>query len=151
LAKTVQILDAARRFSLAFFLEHPDKLKERVQVISKQTGEVREALISADNLLTWAEAATVATPAHPHPLPDWNFSQAFPDFPNRYRRSVLKDCIGKARGYLTQMQNWQASGKKKGQPGVPTASNHPTLYAGTFQVELGEVDLRESFVRRTRV
>ena len=147
LEETVQILDAARRFYLAFFLAHPDKLKERVQVISKQTGEVREVLISADLLLTWAEAATVATSAHPHPLADWNFSQAFPDFPNRYRRSVIKDCIGKARGYLTQMQNWQATGRTKGKPGKPTASNHPTLYAGTFQLELGGGDLRESFVR----
>ena len=31
LEETVQILDAARRFYLAFFLAHPDKLQERVQ------------------------------------------------------------------------------------------------------------------------
>jgi hypothetical protein len=41
--------------------------------------------------------------AHPDPLPDWHFSQAFPAFPNRYRRSVIKDVIGKARGYLTTL------------------------------------------------
>jgi hypothetical protein len=145
LKETVKILDAARAFYLAFFLAHPDKLQERVQVISPTTGEVREALISADKLLTWAEYTTVATEAHPDPLPDWNFSRTFPDFPNRYRRSVIKDCIGKARGYLTQYQNWQASGKRKGKPGIPTASNHPTLYAGTFLLELGELDLRQTF------
>src|SRR5258708_27220719 len=85
---TVALLDAARRFYLAFFLAHPEKLSERVKVISKKTGEVTEALLSADKLLSWAECQTVETDAHPDPLPAWNFSQAFPDFPNRYRRSV---------------------------------------------------------------
>jgi IS605 OrfB family transposase len=55
--------------------------------------------------------------------------------------------IGKARGYLTTLLKWQSSGKKKGKPGVPTASNHPTLYAGTFTLELDALDLRKSFVR----
>jgi putative transposase len=147
LEETVAILDAARRFYLDFFLAHPDTLLQRVQVISKKTGEVGEGLISADKLLTWAEFHTVETDAHPDPLPAWNFSQAFPDFPNRYRRSVIKDCLGKARGYLTTFQNWQRSGKKKGKPGRPSASNHPTLYAGTFHMDLDELDLRKSFVR----
>lgn len=80
-------------------------------------------------------------------MPDWNFSQAFPDFPNRYRSSVIKDCIGKARGYLTQSHNRQAKHKKKGRPGAPTARNVPTLYAGTFSLELDGLDLRQSFVR----
>jgi IS605 OrfB family transposase len=55
--------------------------------------------------------------------------------------------IGKARGYLTALGKWQHSGKKKGQPGVPTATNHPTLYAGTFRLDLDELDLRKSFIR----
>src|SRR5258708_3660022 len=126
---TVALLDTARRFYLDFFLAHPEKLSERVAVISKQTGEVTEALLSADKLLTWAEFQTVETDAHPDPLPAWNFSQAFPDFPNRYRRSVIKDCLGKARGYLTTLQKWHLSGKKKGKPSLPTAANFPTLYA----------------------
>ena len=147
LEETVTILDAARRFYLDFFLAHSEKLTERVEVISKQTGEVMERLISADKLLTWAEFHTVETAEHPDPLSAWNFSQAFPDFPNRYRRSVIKDCIGKARGYLTTLQNWQRSGKKKGKPGLPSASNHPTLYAGTFSLELDELDIRKSFVK----
>ena len=71
----------------------------------------------------------------------------FPDFPNRYRRSVIKDCIGKARGYLTALEHWERSGSKKGKPGRPTAANHPTLYAGTFTLELERLDLRQSFVR----
>ena len=146
LKETVALLDAARRFYLDFFLAHPEKLMERVEIISRKTGEVREGLISADKLLTWAEYQTVATDAHPNPLAAWNFSQTFPDFPNRYRRSVIKDCLGKARGYLTTLQNWQQSGKKKGKPGIPTATNHPTLYAGTYILELETLDLRKSFV-----
>lgn len=147
LEETVKILDAARVFYLAFFFAHSEKLLERVEVESSQTGEVKETLISADKVLTWAEYQTVETDAHPDPNPEWNFSQAFPDFPNRYRRSVIKDCIGKARGYLTQLHTWQKSGKNKGKPGMPTATNHPTLYAGTYTLELDELDLRKSFVR----
>ena len=118
-----------------------------MEVLSSQTGTVTQRLISADKLLTWAEFHTVATDAHPDPLPLWNFSRRFPDFPNRYRRSVIKDCIGKARGYLTALQHWERSGTKKGKPGLPTASNHPTLYAGTFTLELERLDRRNSFVR----
>lgn len=147
LEATVALLNAARVFYLEFFLAHPDKLMERVEVISKRSGEVSERLISADKLLTWAEFQTVATAEHPDPLPAWNFSKTFPDFPNRYRRSVIKDVIGKARGYLTTLLKWQRSGKKQGKPGIPTAANHPTLYAGTFTLELDALDLRKSFVR----
>ncbi len=73
----------------------------------------------------------------------WNRADNAP----RQRPTQLKDCIGKARGYLSAQQTWQQSGKKKGKPGVPTASNHPRLYRGTFSLELDALDLRESFVR----
>jgi len=147
LEATRSMLDEARAFYLAFFLAHRAKLVERVQVISKKTGEVREALISAEKLLTWAESQTVATREHPTAHPDWNFSARFGDFPWEYRRSVIKDCIGKARAYLTATATWQVSGKKKGKPGIPTPRNHPTLYEGTCCLTLAGVDLRASFVR----
>ncbi len=147
LAATVDILNAARQFYLNFFLAHPDKLMERVEVIAKKTGEVSERLVSADKLLTWAEFHTVETREHPDPLADWNFSRVFPDLPNRYRRSVIKDVLGKARAYLTTLAKWEARGKRKGKPGRPTAGNHPTLYDGTYALELDELDLRKSFVR----
>ena len=101
LEATRSILDEVRAFYLAFFLAHPAKLTEQVQVTSRKTGEVRQAQISADKLLTWAEYQTVATREHPTPHPDWNFSARFPALPWQYRRSVIKDCIGKARAYLT--------------------------------------------------
>src|SRR6266487_3237393 len=98
LEATVQVLDAARAFYLAFFLAHPEKVTERVAYFSEQHQHMRERLISANALLTWAECQTVETKEHPHPLPDWNFSRAFPNFPFVYRRSVIKDVIGKRRG-----------------------------------------------------
>ena len=88
LSATSEVLNQARGFYLDFFLAHPEKLFERVQLVNKETGEVREAVISADKLLTWAEYQTVSTPEHPHPSPRWNFSTRFPDVPWEYRRSA---------------------------------------------------------------
>jgi IS605 OrfB family transposase len=145
---TVQLLTSARAFYVDFFLAHPANVTERVQVASVRTGEVEDRLLSADKLLTWAEAQTVETADHPEPLTGWNCSQRFPGLPSRYRRSVIKDAIGKVRGYLSTLAAWQQSGAKKGKPGLPEASDHPTLYQGTFHLDLEEVKpLSERFVR----
>jgi len=74
-------------------------------------------------------------------LPSYNFSQQFPEFPFIYRRSVIKDALGKARSYLSNLANWNAAGKKKGQTGAPSAGNHPTLYDEAFSLDLEGVDL----------
>src|SRR6266478_809775 len=144
LEETGKILDAARAFYLAFFLAHPDKLTERVQYFSEKLQQERERLLSPHELLSWAESLTVETAAHPSPLPAYNFSQQFPDFPFIYRRSVIKDAIGKVRSYLSNLANWRASGKKQGRPGSPGASNHPTLYDEAFSLDLDEADLHPS-------
>jgi Putative transposase DNA-binding domain len=143
----VRLLDVARAFYVAFFLAHAEKVTERVPYFSEHHQEMRERLIATDKLLTWAEFQTVETAEHPHPLPAWNFSRAFPDFPFIYRRSVIKDAIGKVRSYLSNLANWQHSGKKWGKPGLPGSSNHPTLYEGAFSLELDGLDLRRTFVR----
>jgi hypothetical protein len=57
-------------------------------VVSKKTGEIREAVLSADALLTWAEFQTVETREHPHPLPGWNFSQELYSAQNLYGRAM---------------------------------------------------------------
>jgi transposase len=147
LEATAAILDAARSFFVDFFLAHQDKLSERVSYFSERQREQRERLIRADELLTWAESVTVATKEHPEPLPDWNFSQAFPGMPVVYRRSVIKNAIGKVKSYLANLSNWRRTGKKKGKPGLPGASNHPTLYQGVFSLELGNLDQQGTFVR----
>ena len=144
LEETAKLLDRARTFYVAFFLAHPDKLAERVPYFSEQHQEERERLISPNELLTWAESLTVATAAHPHPLSSYNFSEQFPEFPFIYRRSVIKDALGKARSYLSNLANWNASGAKKGQPGPPSARNHPTLYDEACCLDLDGTDLRPS-------
>ncbi len=144
LEETARLLDAARAFYVAFFLAHPDKLAEKVPYFSEQHQEERERLISPNELLTWAESLTVATAAHPHPLSSYNFSEQFPEFPFIYRRSVIKDALGKARSYLSNLANWNASGAKKGQPGPPSATNHPTLYDEACCLDLDGTDLHPS-------
>jgi hypothetical protein len=67
LEEATRLLDRARAFYVAFFLAHPDKLAERVRYFSEHHQEERERLISSNELLTWAEFATVATARHPHP------------------------------------------------------------------------------------
>ena len=84
----------------------------------------------------------MATAAHPHPLPSYHFSEQFPEFPFIYRRSVIKDAIGKVRSYVSNLINWNASGNKKGRPNSPGASNHPTLYDEAFCLDLDGTDLR---------
>ncbi len=144
LEETARLLDAARAFYVTFFLAHPDKLAEKVRYFSEQHQEERERLLSPNELLTWAESLTVETRAHPHPLPSYDFSARFPDFPFIYRRSVIKDAIGKVRSFLSNLATWRASGKKQGRPGSPGASNHPTLYDEAFSLDLDEADLHPS-------
>src|SRR5215469_9088653 len=144
---TAAVLTAARAFYLDFFLAHADKLSERVIYYSEEHLELRERLISAHELLSWAESCTVATAAHPHPWSGWNFSERFPGLPFAYRRSVIKDAIGKVRSYLSNHANWEASGKKKGKPGLPAATDHPTLYQGCIALDLQALDLKAAFVR----
>jgi IS605 OrfB family transposase len=147
LATTALVLTQARAFYMDFFLAHADKLAERVPYYSEQHLEMRERAISANELLTWAEVCTVETAAHPYPWPGWNFSARFPDLPVAYHRSVIKDAIGKVRSYLSQRAQWEKSGKKKGKPGLPGATDHPTLYQGTCELALEEAKAGERFVR----
>jgi transposase len=144
---TREVLNQARAFYIVFFLAHADKLAEKVTYYSEEHLEMRERLISAHELLTWAEACTVETAAHPHPWAGWNFTERFAGMPFAYRRSVIKDAIGKARSYLSNRANWEKSGKKKGKPGWPAATDHPTLYQGCIALEMEVLDTQEAFVR----
>jgi Putative transposase DNA-binding domain len=146
---TAAVLTAARTFYIDFFLAHAEKLAERVASYSEEHLEIGERLISAHELLSWAEACTVATAAHPHPWTGWNFSERFGGMPFAYRRSVIKDAIGKVRSYLSKRANWEKSGKQKGKPGLPAATDHPTLYQGCLALDLEALDLQAAFVRIT--
>src|SRR5260221_2498719 len=144
---TVGVLNQAGAFDIDFLLAHADKLSERISYYSEQHLEMRERAMSANELLSWAEACTVETQDHPHPWPGWNFSARFPDLPFAYRRSVIKDAIGKVRSYLWNCANWQKARKTKGKPGLPGASDHPTLYKGTCSLELESRDLHARFIQ----
>src|SRR5258708_22899514 len=106
-------LTQARAFYINFFLAHADKLAERVSYYSEKHLEMRERAISAHELLTWAEACTVETKDHPHPWEGGNFSQAFPGMPFTYRRSVIKDAIGKVRSFLSHRAKWKRAAKRR--------------------------------------
>jgi IS605 OrfB family transposase len=136
LDETASLLNAARAFYLHFFLAHAQKLAERVPYYSEKHLEMRERIISANELLTWAEVCTVETSVHPEPLTGWSFTERFPGMPFVYRRSVIKDAIGKVRSYLSNTAKWKRSGKKKGRPGLPGARDHPTLYQGTCSLQM---------------
>src|SRR6516162_1278192 len=82
---TAEVLTGARAFYIDFFLAHADKLSERVTYYSEEHLELRERLISAHELLTWVESATVATAAHPQPWTGWNFTERFAGMPFAYR------------------------------------------------------------------
>jgi hypothetical protein len=147
LQATVEVLNRAHAFYVDFFLAHADKLAERVAYYSEEYLEIRERLISAHELLSWAEACTVATAAHPHPWTGWNFTERFPAMPFAYRRSVIKDAIGKVRSFLSNHAHWEKSGSAKGEPGHPLATDHPTLYQGCLSLDLEALDLQGAFVR----
>ncbi len=87
---TTEVLTQARAFYIDFFLAHAQKLAEQVTYYSEEHLEMRERLISAHELLTWAEACTVETASHRHPWTGWNFTKRFGGMPFAYRRSVIK-------------------------------------------------------------
>src|SRR5260221_13086509 len=112
---TREVLNQARAFYIDFFLAHADKLAEKVTYYSEAHLEMRERLISAHELLTWVEACTVETREHPHPWTGWNFTQRFPGMPFAYRRSLIKDAIGKVRANLSNWAKLEKGRKKKGE------------------------------------
>ena len=146
LDETAQVLNRGRAFYIEFFLAHAEKFRETVVFYSNQHLEMRERPISAHELLTWAEAATCETADHPHPWTGWNFTERFPQMPFVYRRSLIKDAIGKVRSYLSNLANWEKTGKRSGKPGPPGASNHPTLYQGTLTPDLETFDAKNGFI-----
>lgn len=127
---TAEVLTRARAFYIDFFLAHAHKLAERVPYYSEKRLQMRERPISANELLTWAETCTVATHEHPEPWEGWNFSERFPTMPFIYRRSVIKDAIGKVRSYLSHVANWKQSGRKRAGQDCPGPGIMPRFTRG---------------------
>ncbi len=114
LVQTSAILTQARAFFLDFLLAHHEKLTQRVSYYSEKDREMREGLISANELRSWLEECTVSTKEHPHPFEGWDFRARFPGMPIHARRAAMKEAIGKARAYLTALATWHKQDKKKG-------------------------------------
>lgn len=146
LTLTKQLLNNARAFYIDFFLAHSNKMEEKVTYYLEKHEKFKERKLTSNELLTWVESKTISTRDHKTPLEGWNFSENFPGVPVVYRRSVIKDAIGKARSHLSNYKNWEESGKKKDRPGLPGPNNHPTLYKGTLTMEIEKFDRKDSFV-----
>jgi hypothetical protein len=101
---TANVLTRARSFYLDFFLAHSEKLAECVAYYSEKHLEQRERRISSNELLTWAQSCTVATKEHPHPWEGWNFTERFLGMPCVYRRTAIKDAIGKERTRFVRLK-----------------------------------------------
>src|SRR5260370_13431004 len=130
--QTTAILTEARPCFLDFLLAHNEKLTEKVVYFSEKHQELRERLLTAEELRSWLEQCTVSTKAHPSVPSAWDFKARFPGMPTHARRATMKEAIGKARGYLTARSTWQKSGKKKGKPRLPGAPDHRTFCTGAF-------------------
>ena len=73
LQQTSAILTEARAFFLDFLLTHTEKLTETMVYYSEKHQELRERLLSAEELRSWLEQCTVSTKAHPQVPAAWDF------------------------------------------------------------------------------
>lgn len=138
---TKDLLNKARVFYTDFFLTHSLKFEEKVSYFSEKEQKEKERKINNKELLSWSESLTLETKKNPTVLEGWDFKNLFPDFPKNLRRSVINDSIGRVRSHLSNYKNWENSGKKKGEPGLPKAKNHITLYKDAY-----DLDLEQRFV-----
>jgi len=90
LEKTTAILTEARAFFLDFLLAHDEKLTGKVVYFSEKQQELRERLLTAEELRSWLEQCTVSTKAHPSVPPAWDFKARFPGMPTHARRAAMK-------------------------------------------------------------
>src|SRR5260370_10339406 len=90
LEKTTAILTEARAFFLDFLLAHNEKLTEKVVYFSEKHQELRERLLTAEELRSWLEQCTVSTKAHPTVPSAWDFKPRFPAIPTHSRPAPMQ-------------------------------------------------------------
>ncbi len=116
-------------FYLDFFVAHPAVFEETVRV-TKKNGEVIERHGTAQELLTFAEQHTLATPAHPDPL--MPLVQAIPaakEMPTGLRRAAINHASGQVKGWITLCRQWEQAGKKGASPPLGAPNEPITCYA----------------------
>ena len=126
-------------FYLEFFVAHLGVFEETVST-TKKNGNPEERHWTAQELLTFAERHTLATPAHPHPLTP--LVQTIPQadgMPTGLRRAAINHASGKAKGWVTLVKQWDQGGKKGSAPQLGAPHEPVTFYAD--MVEYPDFDL----------
>lgn len=148
LLATIGEWDRAMSFYTDFFLDHAGIFAERKTYVvrrGKHAGEERQRLLTAPEILTWAECHTVATKAHPQPLHD--FGKVCPNAPTVFRRAAINQAAGAVRSYLSNRANWEAADPKmRGKaPAMPRPHPHLVAYEGLSALRLE--NCRKGFLR----
>ena len=126
-------------FYLEVFVAHLGVCEEPVST-TKKNGNPEERHWTAQELLTFAEHHTLATPAHPHPLTP--LVQTLPQadgMPTGLRRAAINHASGKVKGWVTLVKQWDQGGKKGGAPQLGAPHEPVTFYAD--MVEYPDFDL----------
>ncbi len=114
-------------FYQEFFTAHLGIFEDTVPYI-KQDGTPAERHRTAQDLLTFAERHTLATPAHPDPpMP---LIQAIPPAEERpigLRQAAINHASGQVKSWLTAHRQWAQGLRKGGEPQLG-ASNKPVTY-----------------------
>jgi hypothetical protein len=148
LAATINVRNKAAAFYTDFFLSHSGIFREKTTDVvkrGKHAGEKRQRGLTAPEILSWAERHTLVTPAHPHPLV--NFETACPGVPTDLRRAAIHHAAGAVRSYLTNRAHGEAADPpRRGQaPALPRP--HPPLIAYQGICALRLEDYREGYLR----
>ncbi len=148
LLATAQEWDRAVAFYTDFFLDHPGIFSEQKTYVvkrGKHAGEERRRVLTAQEILSWAERHTVATKVHPDPLRD--FGKVCPEAPTVLRRSAINHAAGAVRSYRSNLANWEAADpKRRGKaPAPPQPHPHLVAYEGISALRLE--DYREGYLR----
>lgn len=56
------------------------------------------------------------------------------------KRSIIASSIGHMKSYLTRLEKWEQSNKKKGKPNLPSPSTMPTFYYADFKMEWKDIE-----------
>jgi hypothetical protein len=113
-----------------------------------ETGEIRMRRPTADEVLTRAEAVTLATRAHPAPSHDLAWVPGAREAPTVFRRAAIQRAIGLVSSYRSSLARWERRGRKGRPPGMPSVERFPvTIYQGLGFLVHDDPATRRSFLR----
>ncbi len=84
-------------------------------------------LLSGKKQNSYMERLCIRT--NKNPAPSFDFSRDFYKFPSYYRRAAIQFALGHVKAYLSDLNNWEKSGTKKGKPTLQLKHKaFPVLY-----------------------